>query len=359
MSMNQIEPYVSSCPVATSTTRPQAPWVYYFLYAYDECDDFPKICPTAHMVGPAILQDWVWHINVEGKPNVRKMFFNGKDPYQTRARSITVGWVYRVSKAEDERMHERFGVDRVRMGQVVSVTNPAFPHNVCKVPVILYWDPRDTRDSNRWACSLEALLKWEKALWALKVVGVQRWYIDRIRETVNQRKGANFVEDQAINPRDLHYTPPPTFRNAAPLRIRQAQALQAEQVVAGLQAIPNNSTPRPQGTPSKSLPRTQVTANSQSNFRPQPTAEPRQPRPQSAPSPQTTPGPQSANPRASVMTPPPSQRAPTPTPTRTNVKYIKKRKPDASDDEGQPPKKKVQKKPPSGPSNPRHGRKSA
>jgi hypothetical protein len=66
MSMNQIEPYVSPCPVATSTTRPQAPWVYYFLYVYDECDDFPKICPTAHMVGPAILQDWVWHINVEG-----------------------------------------------------------------------------------------------------------------------------------------------------------------------------------------------------------------------------------------------------------------------------------------------------
>ncbi|KAE9378164.1 hypothetical protein N431DRAFT_399630 [Stipitochalara longipes BDJ] len=339
MSMLQIEPYINPCPLATSMTGPQAPWVYYFLYAYDECDNFPKVCSGAQKVGFATLQDWVWHINVKGKPNVRKMFYNGNDPYQTGVRSVTVGWVYRVDKADDERMHAKYGVDRVRMGQCVAITHPTYPGNVCKLPVILYWDPRNTCDSESWSCSGENQIKWEKALAALKEAGVQQWYIDHVRDTVNQRKTVDLVDDKTIylNPQDLSYTPPVNYRTPAPLRMYTAQTPQAlrhraEHGVARLQAPPNHSTPRPQATPNQSTPRPRPTAHPQSNLRPQ-----------------------SANLRA--LAPPTIQRAATPNQISlsTNTMPAKKRKLDASDNGGQPLKKQMQKKPPPGPSSLRHG----
>jgi hypothetical protein len=283
-----------------------------------------------------------------GKANVRKMFYNGRDPHQTGVRSITIGWVCRVEKAEDERLHAIFGVDRVRMGQLVSIENPKCPGNPVNLPVILYWDPRNTCDAERWPFSQESMRKWGMALNALKKAGVQRWYLEYVGATVQklQRKALGPVDDKPMcfNPQDLSYTAP--INSNAPSRSRyprfhnpQGCRDRAEEVMAALQTISKRPTPRPQGI-----------NQAQSTPRPQPNSH-------STPQLPAIPRSQSATPSNGVMGPPTHPRSSTPTSTSLgpNVKNVKKRKPDAGDNGGQPVKKQMLKKLPPSASNLPHG----
>jgi hypothetical protein len=370
--------------MATSLPTPQAPFIYYFLYdGHYDCEEFEKLFPRATKVGLACLQGWVWHINVKGtlpardigrtadrlgKQNIRKMFYNGEDPSQNGTRSVTYGWVYRVVKEDEGSLHGKYGVDRVRMGQCVTVKHPYLPSAVAGLPVILYWDPRNTRDGwnwNKWSSSGAEQLKWMKAAASLKGAGVPKWYIEHVLDTAKRAKPYYTIhdnyaaEDSTIycNPQDLHYTPPTTSTPPPPLRPYSNQGRVQGQATID-RAV--KATPRSQPTPSgpKSVSRPQPIARPQSSTAPQPAVR-LQPvsRPQSGPRPNSATGPQSANPQSGARARPTNQRSTIPTPTGPgpNAKVVKKRKSDSSADGGQPLKKPMNKKPPPGPSNLRHG----
>ena len=257
------------------------------------------------------------------------MFYNNSDPCQTGVKSITVGWVFRVEQAADERIHAIFGTDRVRMGQLVSITNPKCPTSKpSKLPVILYWDPRNTCDSDRWEWSQEKLQKWEKALEAMRENGVQRWYIDHVLDTIHKRKTLE-VDNKEIcfNPQNMSYTAPDSPEPLSPPRCRNAKPYtpqssrhKAGHVAAGSHKTPNRPTSRSHAIHPHSAPR-----------------------------------PQFATPHNGVMGSSFHPRPTTPTSTSLSPNVAaKKRKSDANDDGGQPVKKQMMKKPPPGPSKLRH-----
>jgi hypothetical protein len=228
--------------------------------------------------------------------------------------------------------------------------------------VILYWDPRNTRDGwnwNKWSSSEAEQLKWKKAAASLRGAGVPKWYIEHVLDTVKRAKPYHTIhdnytaEDSTIyfNPQDLHYTPPTTFTLPAPLRPYSSQGRIQGQATIG-RAV--KAMPRSQPTPSGPKP----VSRPPSIARPQSTTVPQSiSRPQSGPRPHSATGPHSANPQSGARARPTNQRSTIPTPTGPgpNVKVVKKRKSDSSDDGGQPLKKPMNKKPPPGPSNLRHG----
>jgi hypothetical protein len=254
------------------------------------------------------------------------MFYNGEDPSQNGIRSVTYGWVYRVVKEDEGSLHGKYGVDRVRMGQCVTVKHPHLPSAVAGLPVILYWDPRNTRDGwnwSKWSTSESEQLKWKKAAASLKGAGVPKWYIEHVLDTVKRAKPYHTIhdnytaEDSTIyfNPQDLHYTPPTTFTLPAPLRPYSSQGrIQGQPTIDRAVKATLRSQPTPSGPKSVS--------------RPRPIARPQ------------------SNQRSTI---------PTPTGPGPNAKMVKKRKSDSSDEGGQPLKKPMNKKPPPGPSNLRHG----
>jgi hypothetical protein len=67
MSLRQVESCFRSRPLASSTTEPKPPFVYFFLYdEYFDCRAFESRFPEAKNIGLGSLKGWVWHINVNG-----------------------------------------------------------------------------------------------------------------------------------------------------------------------------------------------------------------------------------------------------------------------------------------------------
>lgn len=384
MSTKQLARCFRQCPLASTLKAPQPSFLFYFLYEYNARLDFEKRFPGAVQVGIGCLEGWVWHINAKGicslpfklrsrltgtgKPNVRKMFYNGSKFAPTDTFNVTYGWVYRISKEDEARLHDQLSIDRVRTGKCIRVKHPRFPGAIA-VPVIFYWDIRNTCDGwnfERWNSSEEEQGKWQKGVELLKGAGAPAWYTDHIMNTA--RGTTSTTPDCSHEPHnhtlyanlnDLTYTHPTNFRIPPPLFPGRNQRLKtmigrAEQRIARLQTTPLGA---------------HSTSGPQSTYRPRSA-----PRPQSAPQQLATP-PHSSSPLSYAQ--PTHQRPSTPTPTGPgpNVKTVKKRKLDTCDDggqlmkkpmkkklppgptdnRGQPPKKPMKKKLPPGPSNLRHG----
>jgi hypothetical protein len=287
------------------------------------------------------------------------MFYNGKDIFQNDIRSVTYGWVYRVLKEDEAELHDKYASDRVRMGQCVTAKHPKFPSTVIGLPVILYWDPRHTQDGcsgNDWSCSAAEQLKWEKAAVSLNRAGVPQWYVDHVLDSAKRAKqyithDNHTIEDTTIcfNPQDLHYASPTTYSVPPRLQDCNSQRRIQKQVTnsSTVKAMPK-SQPSPSGPQSVSAP--QPVARRQSS-----TALKSAIRPQTRPRPQSAGGPQSANRQSGLRPQPIFQRLSTPTSPGPNVKMVKKRKLSCSGDGGQLLRRPVNKKPPPGPSNLRHG----
>jgi hypothetical protein len=229
----------------------------------------PRVCSLPGEWGP-LLTDI-------GETNIRKMLYSG-DPSQTSVSCGTYGIIYRVSKEDDEKLHAIYGFDRVRIGQYVHARNPAQPTGVVGVPVVIYWDPRNTRDGwnyHRWSSGNDVKTRWAKALETLKGQGVPTFWLAHVASIVQGLKencskvfddsGANSFEIKPhdntiyVNPQDLSYTPPTTDKPPTPVRIHVNRGRPQGQPVTGRaeEAISRTQTPRSQST---SKPHVQATA---------------------------------------------------------------------------------------------------
>ncbi len=330
-----------------------------------------------------------------GEQNIRKMLYTG-DISQNSLSAGTWGFVYKITKEDDERLLLTYGADRLRMGQTVIVRNVHHQNNVLRLPVIMYWDPRNTRDG----CNFDRYLnsgedqrrKWDTAITGMKNYGIPTWYINRVENTVRGIQGNYGTTDTEslgfsilykirdnslyVNPQQLFYTPPTTTEPTAPLTFQgnrgriqgQASIGRAERAVAKPGSSPrpkpaSKPAPKPQsqlpiGRAEQAIPRKptpigraeQAIARQPHPSKPQFFQKSQPPAVQSfpksqPPTVQSLPKPQISKPQ---LSPPPNGLG-------LNLS-VKKRKPESSSDGGgQTAKKAMLKKPLPGPSNLRHG----
>jgi hypothetical protein len=201
-----------------------------------------------------------------GEANIRKMLYSG-DPSQTSITCGTYGIIYRVSKEDDERLHAFYGIDRVRIGQCVHAKHPSQPTGIVGLPVVIYWDPRNTRDGwnyHKWNSGDGEKNKWTKALRRLKGEGVPTFWLIHVAAIVqgvkeNYSKVIDDARDNSfeikphdntiyVNPQDLSYTPPTTDEPPAPLRIHVNRGRPQGPTARGRteQTLPRSQTPRSQ-----------------------------------------------------------------------------------------------------------------
>jgi hypothetical protein len=240
-----------------------------------------------------------------GEANVRRNFSD--TPSGDFMAKGTFGFVFRVTKEDDEKLHAKYSQNRVRTVEYMAVKTPeaGTPSGMAMLPVTFYWDPRNTCDGpSRAKFDKEEQIKWNTGLSRLKTAGVPPWYIARIvKIALGVQRDENPIY---VNPQALFYTPPTTTQQPAPPQLQPAPTRPPGQTMIGRaeEAIPT----KPQSAPAPAKP-----AN-----RPQP----------------------------------PARSQSDPNRTGPNIKFVKKRLSEDSDDGGQPqPKKKKNlKKPPPGPS---------
>ncbi len=257
-------------------------------------------------------------LTAAGKENIRRTFYNGKEASQDIITKGTYGFVFRITKDDDEKLHAVYGLDRVRIAQYVQIKTPGSPNGISALPVMIYWDPRNTRDGSikdKFYGSMNEQHKWSQGFMRLKAAGVPHWYIERILEIL---MGLKIDKDPIyVDPKDLLYTLPttptlPQQQNSQDQSQGQTMIGRAERAISA----------RIELTPSRA----------QSNGQPKSTARPQStsgPRPAARPQPAATPKLHPAS-------------------TGPNIKVAKKRQSDFGDEEAQPAKRK---KLPPGPSN--------
>ncbi|PMD25274.1 hypothetical protein NA56DRAFT_430014 [Hyaloscypha hepaticicola] len=280
MSMNQIRPFFNKCPLAKELEGKQPQYIFYYLYDYDKAVDFQALFPDALQVGVAWLPGWIWHINIKGEQNIRKILYTG-DTSQNSLSAGTWGFVYKIPIEYDERLLLTYGADRLRMGQIVMVKNVLHQNNVIRVPVIMYWDPRNTRDGckfNRYLKSGEdQRRKWDTAITGMKSYGIPTWYINCVENTIrgieeNYSTTGTESPDFSIlykkcdnslyvNPQQLFYTPPTTTEPTAPIQIQGNRGrIQGQASIGRVEKAIPDSPKAPSKATSASHPRGQVAA---------------------------------------------------------------------------------------------------
>jgi hypothetical protein len=347
-----------------------------------------------------------------GEQNIRKMLYTG-DTSQNILSAGTWGLVYKITEEYDERLLLTYGADRLRMGQTVMVKTMQHQNNVLRLPVIMYWDPRNTRDG----CNLDRYLnsgedqrrKWDTAITRMKSYGIPTWYVNRVENTVRgilDNYGATDTESRDfsilykirdnslyVNPQQLFYIPPTTTEPTAPLQIQGNRGrIQGQASIGRVEkAIPGSPKPLSKAT-SASQPRGEVAAGKAERAvaTPEPSSKPksastpatksqgqvpigraeqaipRKPTPIGRAEQAIARQPNSSKPQFVAKAQPPAvQHLPKPqtpkppsTPKRNGLGLnlqVKKRKPDSSHDGGQTAKKATLKKPLPGPSSLRHG----
>lgn len=278
--MNQIRPFFNKCPLAKELEGKQPQYIFYYLYDYDKAVDFQALFPDALQVGVAWLPGWIWHINIKGEQNIRKILYTG-DTSQNSLSAGTWGFVYKIPIEYDERLLLTYGADRLRMGQIVMVKNVLHQNNVIRVPVIMYWDPRNTRDGckfNRYLKSGEdQRRKWDTAITGMKSYGIPTWYINCVENTIrgieeNYSTTGTESPDFSIlykkcdnslyvNPQQLFYTPPTTTEPTAPIQIQGNRGrIQGQASIGRVEKAIPDSPKAPSKATSASHPRGQVAA---------------------------------------------------------------------------------------------------
>ena len=345
-----------------------------------------------------------------GEQNIRKMLYTG-DTSQNILSAGTWGFVYKITKEYDERLLLTYGADRLRMGQTVMVKTMQHQNNVLRLPVIMYWDPRNTRDG----CQFDRYLnsgedqrrKWDTAITGMKNYGIPTWYINRVENTVRGIQENNGTTDTDsrdfstlyrirdnslyVNPQQLFYTPPTTTEPTAPLQIQDNRGrIQGQTSIGRVEKAIPDSPKTPSRTTSASQPRGEVAASKaeravaklEPSSKPKSAstpatksqgqvpigraeqAIPRKPTPIGRAEQAIARQPNSSKPKSVPKAQPPAVRPlPKPQSPKTQLNpnrnglglnlSVKKRKPDSSDEGGQPAKKAI-KKPLPGPSNLRH-----
>jgi hypothetical protein len=156
-----------------------------------------------------------------GEANVRRNFSD--TPSGDFIAQCTFGHVFRVNKEDDEKLHVKYSGIRIRTVQYISVKAPAAQTSsgMVNLPVIFYWDPRNTCNGSngaQWRSSREERMKWSAGLERLKKAGVPPWYLVRIVEiAMGVKRDENPIY---VNPQALFYTPPTTTQQPAPPQLQ-------------------------------------------------------------------------------------------------------------------------------------------
>jgi hypothetical protein len=250
-----------------------------------------------------------------GEANIRRTYYNGEEASQDVITKGTYGFVFRVTKEDDEKLDAIYGLERVRIAQYVQIKTPGSPNGISGLPVVIYWDPRNTRDGSikdKFNGSKDEQYKWSQGILRLKTAGVPPWYLERILEIIIGLK--RDADPIYVNPQELAYTPPTTTQRPAPPQQQNYQGRSQGQNMITRAEQDIYARPQPAPARPKSAAQPQSIARSQSTARPQAATTPQSNTPSTGP----------------------------------NIKIIKKRNPEPGDDGGQPLKRK---KPLPGPSN--------